>query len=166
MVQLGKETSKGNLRKWGNPCFYLFCCQAHELLGSSAPYGWDSNDPGDLLLVTDGLGRGLLDGVQSMFLHEAQAFGKDCQGRKELSIGGFQLHASCDILPKRRPRVTWCSVSMRPVPFTPTLHYIRHPDSPVSNTGFTTVAESKWHRSLPNCLPITPVIQKAKCQCG
>lgn len=102
-ASMGQETSKGNLRKWGNPCFHLFCCQTHELLGSSAPYGWHSKDPGDLLLVIDSLERGLLNGVQGMFLQVAQALGKDYQGRKQLSIAGFQLHASRDILQNEGP---------------------------------------------------------------
>ena len=100
-ASVGKELSKDNLRKRDKPCFHLFCRQPHELPGSSAPYGWDGNDPGDLLWSADGLERGLLDGVQGMFFQVAQAFSKDREGGKHLSIAGFQLHARSNFLQKK-----------------------------------------------------------------
>lgn len=120
---------------WGNGVTPAFnsCCQTHELLGSSTPCGWDSNDPGDLLVI-DSLERGLLNGVQSMFLQIEKAFRKDCQGRKQLSIGGFQLHVSCDILPNKRPRVISCSVCLRPVPFTSSTAQHKGPRHPCLQT--------------------------------
>lgn len=129
-ASMDKETSKGNLKKWGNPCFCLSCCQTRELLGSSTPYGWDSNDPGDLLVIVQK--EASLMVFKACYFRWHRLSEKTVRGGSNFPFMAFSsmpavtFYQTKGLGPHGAVSV-WDLSSSHQV-----LHSIRHPDTPVS----------------------------------